>query len=130
METPAMSGWNLAARFAVEVAALTAVGVAGWKLGAGGTRWALGVGLPVAAAVVWATFNVPGDPSRSGHAPIEVNGWTRLGVELVVLGGGAVAIWYAGPPALALAYVAVVVTQYATAFDRIGWLLEQYRARR
>lgn len=125
MEPPEMAGWNLATRFGLEVAALVALGIAGWKLGAGATRWVLGVGLPVAAAVVWATFNVPGDPSRSGHAPIEVNGWIRLGIELVVLGAGAVAIWYAGSPALAVAYVAVAVAQYATALDRVGWLVEQ-----
>lgn len=125
MKPPTMAGWNLAARFSLELAALIALGIAGWKLGEGGGRWALALGAPLAAAVIWATFNVPGDPSRSGRAPVEVNGWIRLGVELLVLGGGAVAIWYAGRPVVALAFVTVVVVQYATARDRIGWLVEQ-----
>ncbi len=123
MKPPDMAGWNLALRFALEVAALIALGIAGWKLGAGGLRWALAVGIPVAAAVAWTTFNLPDDPSRSGEAPIEVNGWTRLAVELVVLGGGAVAIWYAGQPAIALGYAALIVVQYTTSLDRVGWLV-------
>ena len=123
MKPPDMAGWNLALRFALEVAALAALGIAGWKLGPGVMRWVLAFGIPLAAAVAWTTFNLPGDPSRSGEAPIEVGGWTRLAVELVVLGGGAVAIWYAGRPALALGYAALIVVQYTTSFDRLSWLI-------
>ncbi len=120
-----MAGWNLALRFALEVAALVALGLAGWKLGGEGSRWILAIGVPAAAAAAWTTFNVAGDPSRSGRAPVEVNGWTRLGVEVLVLGGGALAIWYAGQPALAVAYTILVVVQSATAHDRVAWMIEQ-----
>ncbi len=120
-----MAGWNLAARFDLEVAALVALGIAGWKLGEGGWRWIAALGVPLAAGIVWATFNVPDDPSRSGRAPVEVNGWIRLAVELLVLGSGALAIWYAGRPVVAVAFISVVVVQYATSLDRMTWLVEQ-----
>lgn len=123
METPDIAGWNLATRFGTEVAALTALGTAGWQLGPGTLRWVLAIGVPLAAAVTWTTFNVPDDPSRSGRAPIEVDGRIRLAVELAVLGSGAVAIWWAGHPALAVGYATAVVVQYATALDRVNWLL-------
>ncbi len=119
------AGWNLATRFGLEVGALVSLGVAGWKFGSGGLGWILAIGAPVAAAAAWTTFNVPGDPSRSGRAPVEVNGWVRLGVELTILGSGAVAIWFAGRSGLALAYTAIVVAQYATSLDRVNWLIGQ-----
>lgn len=52
---------------------------------------------------------MPNDPSRSGEAPVEVHGWIRLAVELVILGGGAAVIWYAGQRAFALGYLALTV---------------------
>lgn len=120
-----MAGWNLALRFALEIVALVALGLAGWKLGSGAMRWILAIAIPALAAVAWTVFNVPNDPSRSGEAPVEVSGWIRLAVELLVLGGGAVALWYAGQPALALGYAALIVLHYATSIDRIRWLIEQ-----
>ena len=125
MQPPEMAGWNLALRFALEIVALVALGIAGYELGSGALRWVLAIGIPALAAVAWATFNVRDDPSRSGAAPVPVNGWIRLAVELLVLGGGAVAIWYAGQPALAVGYAALVVIQYATSLERVGWLVEQ-----
>jgi len=125
MGAPDMAGWNLVTRFGLELAALIALGFAGWEFGTAGPRWILAISAPIAAAIAWTTFNVPGDPSRSGHAPVEVNGWTRLAVELFVLGGGAVCIWYVGQPAAAIGYTAVIVVQYATALDRVVWLVEQ-----
>jgi hypothetical protein len=36
-----------------------------------------------------------------------------------------IAIWHAGRPTVAVAYTAVLVAQYATSLDRVGWLLRQ-----
>ncbi len=120
---PEMASWNLATRFALELVALGGLGFAGWKLGDGALGWILALGVPIAAAVIWSTLNVPDDPSRSGRAPVEVDGWIRLTLELIVLGSGAAALWYVGRPALALGYALVVVAQYATSLDRVRWLV-------
>lgn len=125
MERPKMAAWNLAVRFSLEAVALVALGVAGWKLGSGAMRWVLAIGVAGSAATAWAVFNVPNDPSRSGKAPIVVNGETRLILELVVLGSGAVALWHVGPPALTFGFAALVIVQYATSLNRVRWLIEQ-----
>ena len=123
MLPPEMAPWNLVTRFGLEIVALIALGLAGWNLGTGGVRWVLALLVPIAAALAWTTFNVRGDPSRSGNAPVEVSGRVRLAVELLVLGAGAVALWHLGRPALAAGYAAVVAVQYATSFDRLRWLV-------
>ena len=125
MNPPEMAGWNLALRFALEIVALIALAVAAWKLSSGALRWILVLAVPLAAAVIWGVFNVSGDPSRSGSAPIEVGGSTRLAIELAILGAGATAIWIAGQPALAIGYAALVVVQYSTSLPRIHWLLDR-----
>ena len=53
----------------------------------GAAAWLAGLGLPAIAAAAWVTFAVPGDPSRSGRAPVPVPGWVRLLLELAVFLG-------------------------------------------
>ncbi len=125
MSPPKMAAWNLALRFGLEVAALAGLGLAGWTLAVGPLRWIAAVLLPVAAAAAWGVFNVLGDPSRSGNAPVEVPGWLRLTLELAVLGGGAVALVAVGHPALGAGMAALVVLQYATSWARVRWLLSR-----
>ena len=71
-------------------------------------------------------FNVVGDPSRSGAALIEVDGWLRLAVELTVLSLGATAVGITGRHEFAVVFAALVVVHYATSWDRVGWLVEQH----
>ena len=70
---------NLIFRFLLELVALFSFGLWGWQAD-NPLRWLLVVLLPVGAAVMWGTLNVPNDPSRSGKAPIIVPGWFRLAV--------------------------------------------------
>jgi len=122
---PTMPAWNLALRFGLELAALAALGLAGWTLASGPMRWVAVAALPLIAAAAWGVFNVVGDPSRSGAAPIEVPGWVRLSVELIVLGGGALALAMSGRPVLGAALAPLIVIQYATSLPRVRWLLER-----
>lgn len=120
---PTMAGWNLALRFGLELTALFGLGFAAWKLLSGPVRMAAIVIVPVIAAVLWTVFNVVGDPSRSGAAPVEVPGWTRLIVELAVLGAGAAAIVVAGRRDIGVVYAALIVFHYAVSMSRVQWLL-------
>jgi hypothetical protein len=118
-------GWNLALRFALELAAVIGFGYAGWRLADGALAVVLAIALPLAAATVWGVFAVPGDPSRSGHAPVPVRGAIRLVVELIVLAGGAVAWAVAGAPAVAIVLGVLIVLHLAFSGRRLGWLLGQ-----
>jgi len=117
-----MAGWNLALRFGLELAALAGLAIGAWTLASDGSRWIAVVALPLAAAVIWGTFNVLDDPSRSGAAPVEVAGWTRLAIELLILGGGAAAFAIAGRPNVAIVLVLLVALQSITSWSRIEWL--------
>ena len=112
MNPPAMAAWNLGLRFLLELGALSGLGTTAWRLSDGAWRWVGAVALPVAAAVLWVTFNIPDDPSRSGEAPIEVSGATRLGIELAVLCAGSAGLLWRGPRWAGLVMLAGVVAAY------------------
>lgn len=121
---PQLAGWNLALRFGLEIAALVGLAVAAWHYSSGTWRWVAVTVTPLAAAIVWGVFNVRGDPSRSGRAPIQVSGWVRLAIELVVLGGGAAAFALAGRSMVAVALGVLLLIHYATTMSRVAWLIK------
>lgn len=124
MNPPAMAPWNLALRFGLELAALAGLGALTWRHTSGLGRWVGVIGVPLAIAVIWATFNVPDDPSRSGAAPVVVPGAARLALELLILGGGAVALAVAWRREAGIALAALLVLHYAASIPRIQWLFQ------
>lgn len=124
MTPPTMAAWNLALRFALELGALAGLALAAWRVWPGPARWFGMVLVPVGAAVVWAVFNVLDDPSRSGAAPVEVNGRVRLAIELSVLGGGAAAVGIAARPVLGIVFGLAIVGHYLASLDRVEWLVQ------
>jgi hypothetical protein len=82
----------------------------------------LAIAVPTIAAVAWATFNVPGDESRSGEAPVAVPGTVRLIIELTVFASAVVVVSFASPIAAALLGVAVAI-HYLLSIDRVRWLI-------
>ncbi|MCB9143385.1 MAG: YrdB family protein [Anaerolineales bacterium] len=116
---------NLAFRFLLEILALLAVGYWGWVEHTGLLRILLAVGLPVLAAVLWATFRVPGDASASGRAPVAVPGWLRLLLELGLFAAATWGLFGAGATTAATILGLAVVVHYAISYDRVLWLLRQ-----
>lgn len=113
---------NLALRFALELAALTALGYWAWTMNGGLWRWVLVVALPLLAAGIWGSFRVPGDP---GNAPIPVPGIVRLAIEALFFGASVLALANAGRETLAMILAAIVLIHYAISFDRIVWLVRR-----
>lgn len=116
---------NLALRFLLEVAALVAIGYWGFSQHAGILRFIIGLGGPLLAAVLWGTFAVPDDPSRSGKAPVPVPGVLRLALELTLFGVAAWALYDAGSPVIALLLAVLTAVHYALSYDRVAWLIRQ-----
>lgn len=79
--------------------------------------------LPVVAAVIWGTFAVPNDPSRSGGAPVPVPGSVRLLLEFVILGGAFVVMYVEGLFYPSVVFISLVIIHYILARERIRWLL-------
>jgi hypothetical protein len=117
MEPIHMGPLNAAVRFVAELVAVYGIGAGAW---AATDSIVVTVALPLMAMGVWGTFRVPGDP---GPAPIAVPGVVRLIVESGVFGGGAVGLWAAHGPTIALSFVAVLAVHHATSVDRLRFVL-------
>jgi hypothetical protein len=114
---------NLTVRFLLELTALIATGVWGWKQTDGWIRFLLAFGIPIILAAIWGTFAVPNDPSRSGKAPVVVPGIIRLGIELAIF---ALAVWTiqdAGFTRISWILGIIVAVHYIISYDRIMWLI-------
>ena len=108
----------------MELVAIGAMGHWGWQMNHAPWKYILVIGLPLTAMIVWGTFNVPEDPSRSGKAPVKVPGWVRLFIEAVVFTTGGLCLHASGYPEYALIYAAILAVHYAISYDRIAWLLK------
>ena len=116
---------NLAVRFLLEIAGLIAIGYWGWQQGGGFLSYVLAIGLPLMAAILWGTFNVPEDPSRSGKAPVPIPGWLRLLLELAFFGFAVWCLYDVGAQQLAIGLAVVVLIHYVLSYDRLRWLVKQ-----
>ena len=116
---------NLVVRFILELSALIAIGYWGWTTGDGWLRFGLAIGLPIIAAMLWGTFTVPDDPSRSGKAPVPVPGIVRLALELGLFAFAVWALYDTGLTRLSIILAVVVIIHYIVSYDRIGWLIKQ-----
>ena len=115
---------NLAIRFMLELAALIAIGVWGWKQQDDGwLRFILLFGIPLVLALIWGTFAVPDDPSRSGEAPVVTPGIVRLIIELAFFGFASWALYNIGFTKISMAMGIIVILHYIVSYDRIIWLL-------
>jgi hypothetical protein len=117
---------NLAFRFLLELTAYIAIGYWGWQQGEGFSRYLLALGVPLIWAVLWGTFAVPGDPSRSGKAPVPVPGILRLALELAFFGFASWGLYDAGKTSLGLALSGLVILHYLLSYDRCRWLITGY----
>jgi hypothetical protein len=116
---------NLAFRFLLELAALLAMGLWGWKQGEGGIRVLIALAVPAVAAALWGTLAVPGDPSRSGSAPLAVSGVLRLAIELSFFAFATWALYKVQGTNLSVLLGVAVIIHYALSYDRVMWLIER-----
>ena len=116
---------NLIIRFLLEIIALVSVGMWGWKQNDGWPRFILAIGIPIILAVIWGTFAVPNDPSRSGAAPIVTPGVIRLAIELGFFALATWAFYDLGLTKVSLTFGIIVLLHYLVSYDRIIWLMSQ-----
>jgi hypothetical protein len=115
---------NLAVRFLLEIFALVAFGAWAKAQFPGTLGFILMILIPLLAATVWGTFNVKGDPSRSGKAPVPVPGIVRL---LIELGFFSFATWalFTLNTTYSWIFGTVTLLHYILSYDRITWLLKR-----
>ena len=116
--------FNLAIRFLLEIAALVCVGIWGWDQSDPWIRYILTPALPILLGAIWGIFAVPGDPSRSGKAPVPVPGPIRLFLELIIFAISAWALIDMNHELMAASFGLLVLIHYLVSYDRIMWLLK------
>lgn len=114
---------NLLFRFVLEVLTLLSIAVWAWHLHTSWVGFVLAVLIPMLIAVIWGTFTVPDDPSRSGKAPVPIAGWIRLLLELAIFFFGIWSLYALEKPALSIILACLVILHYAVSTDRMRWLL-------
>src|SRR4051812_23825225 len=99
----AVKSLTLLVRFLLELAMLGALGYWGFKTGDdAATQALLGIGAPLAAAVVWGLFIAP-------KATFEVPRAVWVGLQVLLFGAAALALAAVAPEQLAALFLAVVV---------------------
>ncbi len=116
---------NLAVRFILEIVGLVALGWWGWNQGEGIVRFVLALGIPLLAAVLWGTFAVPNDPSRSAEAKVPVPGIVRLLLELAFFISATWALFATNLTTLGWIFGIAALIHYVLSYDRIVWLVRQ-----
>lgn len=92
--------------------------------------YAAGISAAAGSVLLWVTFAVPDDPSRSGRGvPVPIDGRVRLALELLVLAGPAALLIAVGGAALwwGFAQLVLVVAHHLFSFRRWRWLVSQRR---
>ena len=102
---------------------MIAMGYWGWSQHEG-LSWLWMIGLPLIAAILWGTFAVPNDPSRSGYAPIPTPGVVRLLLELLFFAIGAMALIASQKISVGFVFAVTFMFHYIISYDRILWLLK------
>ncbi len=97
----ALRAANLAVKFALEIAAVTAFAYWGATVSSGAVAVVLAVAAPLIAVVLWGRFAAPRAPRR---LPLRL----RARFELAVFALAALALW-ATSPASAIAFSSVVI---------------------
>ena len=116
---------NLAARLILEITGLLALGIWGWDKGDGLLKVVVALVVPITAAAIWGMFAVPGDPSRSGNAPVVISGVLRLIIECVFFSSVVWVLLAMHYPVFAWLFAAIVIVHYVVSFDRVTWLIRQ-----
>lgn len=94
---------NLALRFLLEVCALISLSYWGFQSGQGILmKFGLGIGSPLLTAIIWGVFGSP-------KAPIPLQGFYRLLLELLIFVLAIVALYSLGKSTLATVFAIVVV---------------------
>jgi Protein of unknown function (DUF2568) len=97
---------NLGLAFLLELGAVAALCYWGFRTGnALPTRLLLGIGVPVAAAVLWGLFAAP---QATFSVPV-----LAIATKVLVFGGAAVALWSLDQRVLAIVFPVVVIANLA-----------------
>jgi hypothetical protein len=112
-------------RFVLEAIALVFIGWYGSTLATGWLSFFIATGFVLLTMLLWGIFNVPGDPGRSGKAPIVVAGSVRLAIEAAIFLLAIYAVLVIAGSWWSILFFGAIVAHYIHTKKRITWLLKQ-----
>jgi len=116
---------NLLFRFLLELIVLGVAAIWSWKNFEDWSGTVLAIVVPFVMAVIWGSFAVPDDPSRSGKAPVPISGALRLLLELLFFSFAVWCLFELGFSGLAKVFALLVVLHYIISGDRIRWMIKK-----
>ena len=116
---------NLALRFLLEIVGLIALGSFGWHFGGELSRYGFAIGIPLVAAIIWGTFAVIDDLSRSGNAVVVISGMFRLAIEFTFFAAATWSMIAVDATKYGMIYGLLVLLHYVASYDRVLWLIRQ-----
>jgi len=117
--------FNLLFRFLLELAVLGVAATWSLKSFEGWQGTVLAIAIPFVMAVIWGTFAVPDDPSRSGKAPVPIPGAMRLLLELIFFSFAVWCLYDLGFSRLGSFFGLLVALHYIISADRVKWLIKK-----
>lgn len=116
---------NLLFRFLLELSVLGIVAFWSWKSFTGWQGTVMAFVIPFVMAVIWGSFTVPDDPSRSGKAPVPIPGPLRLLLELLFFSFAVWCLFDLGLSVFWKVFGLLVLVHYVISWDRISWMLKK-----
>ena len=120
---------NLLFRFLLELFVLGIAAIWSWQNFEDWQGTVLAIVIPFVMAVIWGSFAVPDDPSRSGKAPVPIPGAARLMLELLFFSFALWCLFDLGFSGFAKVFALLVLLHYILSGDRIRWMLKKSPAR-
>ena len=116
---------NLLFRFLLELIVLGIAAIWSWRTFEDWRGTVLAIVIPFVMALIWGSFAVPDDPSRSGKAPVPISGALRLLLELLFFSFAVWCLFELGFSGLAKVFALLVVLHYIISGDRIRWMIKK-----
>lgn len=77
---------------------------------------------------LWVSFTVPADPSRSGKAPVPIDGRLRLALEIIEFGLGCWAGYLLYGSIAGATILALIIIHHLLYFSRMQWIWKQRKS--
>jgi hypothetical protein len=116
---------NLLFRFVLELFVLGIAAIWSWKTFEGWQGTVLAIVIPFVMALIWGSFAVPDDPSRSGKVPVPIPGALRLLLELLFFSFSVWCLFEMEISGLAKVFALLVLLHYVMSGDRIKWMIKK-----
>lgn len=115
-------------RFTLELVAWLLAAIWVFKQFNGWTSYLAAIACSLILMGLWVSFTVPADPSRSGKAPVPIDGRLRLALEIIEFGLGYWAGYLLYGSIAGATILALIIIHHLLYFSRMQWIWKQRKS--